>query len=214
MNKTLLLALAFTLQVFFITLPVSGQGTVYVSTLDQVSDGTLPVASDSWVATYFRTGDNPGGYELGALQILFAGAGGNPHGIVVNLYQPNNAAFSPATVLANLVGPDPLAGGVFPYGRAGVRLLPDSIYWFALSANQPLTSGAFAWSFAHGSVWNDGWSIGESYQKSEDGIHWSRTVSPNIFQFAVSAAPIPEPSGLLLAFGLVSLLIARRARTK
>lgn len=51
----------------------------------------------------------------------------------------------------------------------------------------------FAWSFSHALARN------EDYQVSEDGSHWSRTVSPNIFQFAVEATPIPEPATLVLA---------------
>lgn len=85
------------------------QGTIYVSTLDQVSDGTVPVAGDSWVAAWFQTGDNPGGYKLDSIQLLMGAATGAPSDFSIVLYRPF-VPLSPGNVLGVLSGPEPVSG--------------------------------------------------------------------------------------------------------
>ena len=54
------------------------QGTVYISSLGQPSSGSLAVASDSWQADMFETGNNPGGYALDSIELDMTPATGDP----------------------------------------------------------------------------------------------------------------------------------------
>ena len=78
--------------------------------LDRLIIGSLPVASDAWISTYFLTGNSPAGYKLNSIQLSLDNATGDPQGFAVMLWD-----FRTRQSLANLTGNDPLASGVRTY---------------------------------------------------------------------------------------------------
>ena len=62
------------------------QETTYVSNLDRLIIGSLPVASDAWISTYFLTGNSPAGYKLNSIQLSLDNATGDPQGFAVMLW--------------------------------------------------------------------------------------------------------------------------------
>ncbi|MGB8369561.1 MAG: choice-of-anchor R domain-containing protein [Limisphaerales bacterium] len=196
--------------VLLLPLMAQAQGTLYVSNLGQAPNGSVAVASDSWVAELFRTGTDSGGYDLNSVQLLMDAALGSPNAFTVLLYS-NNSNFEPGSSLGSLTGSDPAGGGNFTYTASSITLLPSTFYWIVITSTTPLASGSYYWSLADTFNYSssNGWGIG-SYDKSSDGSSWVSNRS-NPLQFAVDASTIPEPSTLALAgLGLACLSFWRR----
>ena len=98
--------------------------------LDRLIIGSLPVASDAWISTYFLTGNSPAGYKLNSIQLSLDNATGDPQGFAVMLWD-----FRTRQSLANLTGNDPLASGVRTYTASDFALLPSTVYWFAVRSS-------------------------------------------------------------------------------
>jgi hypothetical protein len=187
------------------------QGAItYLSSLGQPSAGSAAVGSDSWQATWFKTGNNPGGYALDSVQLAMTGASGAPSGFTVMLYSTDVPAGPPfpETSLSTLSGStDPETGGTYTYTASDITLYPSTFYLIVLTAETAVGSGLYAWTFANSSPSSTGGWIGSDYFfTSSDGSSsfWQPTTDDP--EFALTATPIPEPETLGL-LGVPGLLI-------
>jgi hypothetical protein len=187
------------------------QGTAYVSNLDEPSIGGSPVGSDSVNRGSFITGNNAGGYLLNSIQLAMTDATGSPNSFVVTLYVNTNPFTGSLSSLGALNGStDPETAGIYTYtSPSNLILSPDSDYVFKMTAGTAIASGAYEWSATSTSSSNasDGW-LGSGIDEPSGG-----TIFIN-GQYAITAAPIPEPSilGLSSLGGL--LFIWPRQKTK
>jgi hypothetical protein len=195
------------------------QGTTYLSNLGQSSDGNLAVASDSWLAADFRTGNNLNGYSLDSVQLAMADASGSPSGFTVMLYAPfliPSSGYIPGNSLGSLSGSvNPSTAGLFTYSpTANLLLLPNTYYFIVLASGSSLTDGAYESSFTHTSIYNPGdtWVLSISLD-SNNGSNWN-FISGTFSQFSLNATPIPEPSfsWLLFMSGVLWTYLRRRIR--
>ena len=193
---------------------VQAQGTTYLSSLDQPSASSNPVASDSWLATGFRTGTNSARYVLDSIQLLMLDAAGSPAGFTVSVYSAiGQLDVFPGSSLGTLNGSmDPVTGGIYSYTPASdLTLSPTTFYFIIATAGTPVATGAYEWSnsgtfpisYNPISGWQAPVGLGhnDNYQSS-DGLSWS--ISGVFPQFAINATPIPEP-GVLILLGLAGL---------
>jgi hypothetical protein len=191
---------------------VWGQGTTYLSNLGQPTGSIFPVASDKWIAQSFGTGTNSDGYILNSVQLLTEASSGNPSGFVVSIYD-YMAGLVPASSLGSLSGSDPAAGGVFTYTASGITLSPSTPYFVVVTSTTPSVQGVYNWGIANGlTSINNGWINTGVYAFSINGSNWNPGRG-SVFQFAINATPIPEPSAsLLLLLGSWVLIYARRIK--
>jgi hypothetical protein len=182
---------------------VGGQGTLYLSNLEQPSNGNIPVASDAWVAMPFQTGTYSGGYELNSVQLLMDAASGNPNGFDVLIY--NGAPRDPGTSIGSLSGSDPLASGNYSYTASDIMLAPNTLYYVVLTATTSSSQGSYLSSLASTTTFNSssGWLSGGGNLGSSDGLHWSPISFPS--QFAIYSTEVPEPS--IPAIGVLGLAV-------
>lgn len=218
----------FAIELFTFQL-VQVQGMTYLFNLEYPSiPVSAAVGSDSWLAASFKTGTNSGGYALDSVQLALADASGNPNGFTVMLYSalPNGVDFSPGANLGDLNGSvNPTTGGIYTYVTGSdMMLLPDEACFIVLTAGTTVTNGAYNWNLAGQQITPvDGWQAPALYggvdnYQSANGSSWSLLFPPNPYfganpQFAITAAPIPEPSlSWLLLLGSGVLFYVRRNR--
>ena len=193
------------------------QGTLYLSSLSPTSTGSVAVGSNSWLASFFSTGNSTGGYLLNSVQLAMTDASGSPGGFQVSLYSANAlGGVFPGSSLGTLVGSaDPATAGTYSYNTASsLALAPSSYYFIVLSASTAVASGAYSWSesayppgFTAG-----GWFTQNGILLSNNGTSgWSPTSYQGIGQFSIFATPAPEP-GVLGLFALGGLLVAFQRR--
>ena len=201
---------------------IRAQGTItYLSNLGQSPVGSEPVASDSWLAIEFGTGNNPSGYLLDSIELGLANDTGSPNAFTAMIYNLTNAMVAglPGSSLGTLDGSaNPSASCIYSYSdNANIILLPNTSYFIVTTAGTTAVTGAYGWSYANTFSYNevDGWAVGNNedriatFLSSLNGLSWSS--SNGNLQFAISATPIPEPSVLGL-LGLGSLFLVRRCR--
>ncbi len=195
------------------------QGTLYLSSLNAVSSGSMAAASDSWLAVPFGVGSNPGGYTLNSVQLGMADASGNPSGFAVMLYADAGYASGavPGSSLGSLTGSaSPSTAGVYIYAPAqSLTLSPRATYFVVMTAATPLASGAYGWSASAGGYsYSPGWGEGGAFFRSANGTSgWSLALPiPGIGQLAIYATAVPEPAAFSLAVlgGLLLLMRHRR----
>jgi hypothetical protein len=185
------------------------QGTLYVSNLGQTPTGSNAIGSDSWIAQGFITGTNSNGYTLNSIQLLMDANSGSPSNLAVSIY--SSLSGNPNNNLGNLVGSDPLAGGIFTYTASGITLSQSTFYFVVLTAATTIAQGAYNWSATTGGPQGGvgGWDIFGEYFSSTDGLSWQASRENN-FQFGIYAMPVPEPSTYALAgLGLLSLSLLK-----
>jgi hypothetical protein len=183
------------------------QGTTYISGLGAAPSGSLAIGSDSWAATEFSSGTNSGGYFLDSIQLRMTDASGAPGGFSVMLYTAVGlGAPYPGSNLGSLSGsPGPSTAGIYTYtAPADLLLSPGTSYFIVLTAESPIASGAYEWSYANTYSYNlmGGWN-GTLCYDSADGSLW-HSISTFYPEFAINATdlPVPEPSTFaLLALG-------------
>jgi hypothetical protein len=212
-EKIILVAIIFSAELFAPML-VQAQGMLYVSNLGQNSSGGVAVGNDSWIAQLFVTGTSSSGYVLNSIQLLMDPASENPSSFTVSLYSPGGNA-APETFLGNLNGSsDPAAGGILTYSATGITLSPLTGYFVVVTASTSVANGAYYWSLADtdlDTTFGDSrWAIYELYGTSPNGSNWTEVAGQNIFQMAIYATAIPEPSAYLIFLGSGVLFYVRR----
>jgi hypothetical protein len=191
----------------------SAQGTLQVSNIGQVSTGSAPIGSDVWIAQLFYTGNNSGGYDLDSIQLLMDATSGSPGGFSVSIYGLNsNGSLLPGSNLGSLSGSDPAGGGIFTYTASGLMLSPSTFYFVVLTTATPIAQGAYNWSAVNSPTINNDWEIYQDYCYSPNGLGWRSNSHQDVFQLAINATAIPEPSALslLLLGGGVFLYVRTR----
>jgi hypothetical protein len=192
--------------------------TLRLSSLSQTYTGAKGVGSDLWLAEWFRTGSNLGGYTLDSIQLGMADASGNPSGFAVMLYsQSGNATgIDPGSSLGSLTGSDsPSTTGVYSYTpTVELTLRPGTAYFVVMTAGAAVGTGAYNWGeSAFPPDRTGGWGTDNAIFRSTDGASgWSPSLPyQGIGQFAIYATAIPEPGALSLTL-LGGLLLMRHRR--
>jgi hypothetical protein len=192
-----------------VAITASGQGTVYVSNLDEPTFSSHAVAANSWFAVYFQTGTNPTGYTLDSVQLLMAAASGTPSAFAASIYDVS--AGYPGIALGNLIGPEPIQSGLYTYTPSDLLLLPSTGYFIVLTGEAAAAQGAYHWNRAttYNYVVDGNWQGDNGFFTSSDGLTWGSTRFTQ-FQFAIAATPVPEPSSFALLFCGGALVAACR----
>jgi len=198
---------------------VFGQGTVYLSNLNQNFAGSFAVGSDSWQAPAFITGTNSGGYLLDSVQLGMADASGSPIGFTVMICPDVvTTGDHPGSSLSTLIGSaNPSTVGSYNYTpTSALALLPDTIYFIVISAGTSVANGAYEWNYADTQSYNpiDNWGGGGAFG-SNNGLSWHLPGPPYYYpQYAITATAIPESSPaflLLLGSGVLFYVHQRRS---
>jgi hypothetical protein len=191
------------------------QGTTYLSGLSPTVTGTASAGSDDWLAAGFGTGSNPDGYTLDSIQLGMANATGSPDDFTVMIYLGSPTAILPGTSIGTLDGSaNPSTASDYTYTPASdLTLLPNTTYFIVVTAGTPTASGAYMWeegTYPPNS--SGGWGAGNRLLYStDDGSMWSILQPyPSIAQYAINAAPVPEPGEFaLFTLGALSLGLRR-----
>lgn len=167
------------------------QGTTYFSSMGTPSQGSLLVGSNSWGAAWFQTGNFSGGYSLNSIQLLMGNPVGSPSDFSVRLWD-----FQTQQPILTLTGASPTTAGVHTYNASSFLMSPSQVYWFVVTSQTSVGTGAFNWSYSSQHALGNPW-LGGGYNVSSDGLNWTRDGGRE-FQFAVNATQVSEPSSLSL----------------
>ncbi len=142
------------------TLP--GQGTTYMSNLNQPSVGSLAVGSNSWMAGVFLAGNNFNGYTLNSVEVALSNASGNPADLRVMIYYAGIGGEVPVYSIGTLNGSlDPVSAGIYTYTPAEpIIFARNSPYAIVLTSGTAVVDGSYQWSYAGSNSYNPigGWS--------------------------------------------------------
>ncbi len=198
------------------------QGTVYLSNLGQSFPDSNPVASDSWLAASFITGNNAGGYLLDSFELGMANATGNPSGFTVMLYSATGTTgVFPGNSLGTLTGSlSPISAGTYTYiPGSSLALSPSTWYFMVLTAGTAIANGAYEWNYTSTFSYNPsgGWFGVAVTIASNDGSSWfGLGSSPNYdySEIAITATPVPEPSAFSFWLAGASCFVGQRCWRK
>lgn len=200
-----------------IPLRLAAQGTTtFISYLDLPSRGTLPIASNAWLAEGFRTGTNALGYRLDKIEVAMGGAEGSPNGFRLAIYSESWRV--PQSLLWTLSGPSsPIEAGTYAYFGPDIVLPPRTAFFIVASSSQPVSVGSYQWSFYGLPLvyrGEDNWGPFTSVQSLNGGVWVNMTGTIGGFRYAIYGTAIPEPSAWLvfgLGGGLLFWSLRRRA---
>jgi PEP-CTERM motif len=211
MKKLIFPGIIILVSELFVAPIAPAQSTQEVSNLGLPQAGSMLLGSNNWIGQGIISGNNPGGYFLNSVQLLIDAASADPGGFDVSIYSSLNGR--PESEIANLVGPDPAAGGIFTYTASGLYLLPSAHYFVVVTDATPVAQGGYAWNGSAGTIdrGNEQWTIDDSYANSPNGSSWTVNGGKIDFYMALFATPAPEPATLALAgLGLACLTFCRR----
>jgi hypothetical protein len=191
-----------------------GQEITYVSNLGgNPADYTgYGIGSNQWLANSFVTGTTSAGYQLNSVQIP-VGVNGNPSGFSLSLYSDNGGHLG--NNLGTLGGSNPTDWALYNFTASGIELTPSTTYWIVATSPTPTYSDdSYYWVFASDTSYtsSDGWSMNPDGWRASfsGGSSWGNGTG-SLYQFAVSATPVPEPEIYSLAgSGLLAILLRRR----
>jgi len=192
-------------------LGTAARGTLYISNLEQAPTSNAAIGSDYWVAQAFNIlASDPKLYTLDTIQLRFDPAIGNPSGLAVSVYSSPLSA--PQVYLGTLSGSaNPLAGGVYDYAASGITLSGEGSYFAVVTSSTPIAQGAYVWSATEGVTASGSWAIDNVYYTSSDGLDWDLHNREEVFQIAIHATIVPEPTTVgLIGLGLGGLWLLRR----
>ncbi len=187
----------------------------YLSNLEQSPNGSSPVGSDSWLAAFFVTGTNLGGYTLDSIQMSLTNGMGSPSDFTAMLYSSRMGVLGPqpSNSIATLNGSlNPVTSGVYTYTPGSTTALtPNTAYYIVVTAGTAIASGSYQWNTTTVPAnLNGGWQAGGFFQ-SMNGPTWLNTFTGSP-QFAIWATGVPEPSTWALLLTGAGLLYLRRCR--
>ncbi len=188
---------------------IHAQGTIYLSNLNDPPNGSAAaVGSDSWLAPFFETGSNVGGYLFDSIQLAMVDASGNPIGFTVMLYTAHNGvAAYPGISIDTLNGSsNPSTTGIYTYvPTTDTTLKPNNLYFIVVTAGTAVANGAYEWSESAFYPTQNSDLKGGGVFYSSDGLNWPSDLGAYT-QFAITVTAIPEPSTsflLLLGSGVL-----------
>jgi hypothetical protein len=190
----------------------TAKGDLMVSNLNQEPTRTAAIASDAWIAQpfgIFVTDPNP--YVLDYIQLRLDPASGDPDDIRVSIYGAVSGI--PQLHLGDLLGPDdPSAAGIYTYSASGITVSSGIDYYVVVRAATPISQGSYNWSGVDFGTVNGTWRITARAFESSDGLNWTVLDRLELYQIAIHATLVPEPSTLCLAgLGLGVLWLRRRS---
>jgi hypothetical protein len=219
MNTKTSLVLLITALLLVLPTAAQSQNTLYVSNLDQPAEPylSLYINARGYFAQRFDTGGNPEGYSELAVQLSMWSNLGSPSGFSLSLYTAARGVLDlPGDLVAPLTGPTPSLAGIYTYTAPTVTLHPHTIYFVAVTASSPQSTGSYRWERSTTQSYSalEGWTMSLRQYYSNDGWNWG-AVQGGPLLWGVSATAIPEPSALaLLVLGAGALLTARRCQTR
>ncbi len=197
---------------------VHAQGTIYLSNLNDPPNGSAAVVgSNSWLAPFFETGNNQGGYLLDSFQLAMVDASGNPTGFTVMLYTAHTGvAAYPGSSIGTLNGSsNPSTAGIYTYvPTSDTTLAANTLYFFVVTAQTAVANGSYRWSESNAYPPSNADLRGGGVFYSSDGLNWPSDLGAYT-QFAIIVTAIPKPSTtFLLLLGSGVLMYIRRTHKK
>lgn len=195
-----------------LSLMSTAHGDLMVSNLNQEPTRSAAVASDAWIAQRFNIfATDPNTYVLDYVQLRLDSAFGDPNDFSVSIHSAVNGI--PQSPLGDLFGPDdPSAADIYSYSASGITVSSGSDYYVVVKAATPIAEGSYNWSGVNATTQNGTWVIGSRGFESSDGINWTVLGREEVFQLALHATLVPEPTTLCLAgFGVGFLWLLRRS---
>ena len=107
-----------------LSLVISAQGTLQVSSIDDLPSGSVSIGSDSWIAQrFYIVPSDTNTYALDSVELLLELASGNPSDFRVSIYQGTGVpGGGPQNELVTLTGPsDPASGRLAYILRHGIH---------------------------------------------------------------------------------------------
>lgn len=157
----------------------------------------------------FSTPTTGPGWSLNSLTFTLDGVGTPPGDLTVQLY--SDASGTPGTLLVDLSGPNPSAGGNYSYTPDSSYILAANTTYFALLTGPTSPGNFYGWLHTTtGESGDPGWAIADVSRRNPSGAIW---LDATPLRIEVNATAIPEPSTALVAIaGFAGAYYMRRRR--